>query len=264
MRPLCALILTWAGCANDPCAGIDGACVSLTVDGSGQIDGLVINVSGAASGTRVLPPMARVAPLPVAVALQLKNATSGTLHIAVEGVYFGAIVGAGTTDVDVAPRVAATVVLDPSFDAGLLFKPDLAVPPDLTFPSDLACPSGAPRCNGVCCDQGATCSGNKCVYQTAQLYFYLCPSFNMGCSATTLLVDNVCHPLAGPAAGTCYATGINVSGGQTYSIAMCSQCPSNCSNQVPFTTPATFATSTYYPGISFYCKTTCTAPGNCP
>src|SRR5439155_11116032 len=133
-----AAALAWCGCENDVCRGVDGTCVALTVAGPGQVDGLRIALSGAASGTRVAPANAVIQSLPVEVALQLQAATSGTLHIDVTGVLLGGEVGTGSADVDLSDGAHRTVTLTLSPDGviggpddGGVFGNDLAPPPDL-------------------------------------------------------------------------------------------------------------------------------------
>jgi hypothetical protein len=104
-----------ASCAQDACAGLDGTCVALTVDGPGQIDGLEIAVSGAATGSQVVPPVAAAHALPVDVAVELAHASSGALHLDVIGVFLGTVVGHGTADLTISAgaHASATVRLTP-------------------------------------------------------------------------------------------------------------------------------------------------------
>jgi len=102
-----------AGCDNSACRGVDGTCVALTVEGAGSVDGLEIALSGAASGTKVVPPIATVSALPVEVGLQLAHASTGVLHIDVGGVLLGDRVGNGSVDVSITSgaHTRATVTL---------------------------------------------------------------------------------------------------------------------------------------------------------
>jgi len=102
---LAAVLASAAGCDNGACRGVDGTCVALTVEGQGSIDGLSITLSGAASGNKVAPKTATLQSLPVEVALQVANASNGTLHIDVVGLLLGGTAGSGSVDVPI--RVGA-------------------------------------------------------------------------------------------------------------------------------------------------------------
>ena len=279
-----ALAALAGGCGDDVCAGIDGACVALDVRGVGDVDGLDITLSGAASGHEVAPRLATVATLPVHVALQLAAPRTGELVIDVVGVRLGEIVGGGTARLQVAPgrHAHATVELDAvTLDGGLNTSADLACPVD-TQRCGGACCTGAQRCSegacvdcaggaacgAVCCKSGEVCRAGACAppYTTASLYVYLCPDFLTGCSTSAFTVGGgQCSPASSPQAGSCYLTGLQVMPSHTYPLASCQSCPSNCSTPTSFTTPAGgFAATTYFPGISYYCKTPCTAPEHCP
>lgn len=243
MRALALLLALCAGCATDPCDGIDGTCVALHVDGSGPIDALAITLSGAASGTQVVPEISQVASLPVAVALSISQPGSGSLQIYVEGVYLGSVVGVGETAIDLAPHASATVVLE--------------APPDGFTPPDLA--------------QSSPCGDIGCARASARLYAYLCPSFNSGaCTPVNAMVlgapNAQCAPLT-PAAvpGSCYDTGLTVLSSTQYTVADCGSCTGACVGATKFTTPDTFDGPTYFPrGLSFYCQQSCPIPASCP
>lgn len=96
---LAAALATAAGCDNSACRGVDGTCVSLTVSGSGSVDGVEVTLSGAASGVKVAPRTATQASLPVEIGLELAHASNGTLHIDAVGFLLGDNVGSGSTDV---------------------------------------------------------------------------------------------------------------------------------------------------------------------
>jgi hypothetical protein len=103
-----------AGChQSDPCAGVSGICVALTVQSSSvsAVDSLRIVASGAVSGDHTST-SARTN-LPVAIALKLPATTRGVAHFAVTGSLGGSVVGTGVADATVAPgqHVAATCTL---------------------------------------------------------------------------------------------------------------------------------------------------------
>jgi hypothetical protein len=132
-------------------------------------------------------------------------------------------------------------------------------------PDGGSCPGGTTACGSVCCAAGQSCSNGACGYTTAQLYFYLCPSFNTGnCAASGFSLNSSCVSLGSFTRGTCYATGFNVTAGTTYAEAPCVSCPNNCGSPGSFTTPSVFSKATYYPGTYFYCTTSCTPPTTCP
>jgi hypothetical protein len=277
-----ALVL--GACGPEVCADVDGACVALTVEGVGEIDGLDIQLSGAATGRGVAPRRAEVATLPVQVALALPALAPGPLVIQVVGVRLGEVVGGGqiSLEVDKDAHESASVTLgELTLDGGLTTGGDLACPADnhrcgpsccgvkqqCTAEGCVTCPGGVNACGDVCCKSGEVCTGSGCglPYQSAQLYVYLCPDFNSGCSASGISADGMCSPINNAQAGKCYATGITVESGQSYSVAACQSCPGSCAPSTPFMTPSSgFASQTFYPGIYLYCQTPCTAPTSCP
>jgi hypothetical protein len=129
------------------------------------------------------------------------------------------------------------------------------------------CPANYTDCGSLCCAPGKTCAApGRCEfpYDTAELYVYLCPSFNSGnCRATYLGIDQSCTPLRNPQPGTCYNTGFKVAGGQSYGVASCTGCAMGCGNPVSLNTPEGFTKPDYYSGMSFYCGTPCTVPPEC-
>jgi hypothetical protein len=129
------------------------------------------------------------------------------------------------------------------------------------------CPANYTPCSGLCCAPGKVCtSPGRCdyPYETADLYVYLCPSFNTGnCKASYFSIDQTCTPLRNPTPGTCYNTGFKVAGGQSYGISSCTGCAMGCGNPASLTTPAGFTKPNYYSGMSFYCGTPCTPPPEC-
>jgi hypothetical protein len=160
-----------AGCAsNDPCDNVFGACVALTVEGSGSVDTLRLGLSGAVQASRVAPPQQTLTPLPVYLALQLAHAntksgapfTGGDVRIDVEGTRAGASVGSASTHVmlGAGDHVKASVTLS----AGPLpAGDDLAAAPDdlaqACTTSDLAVLASDPHNCGSC---GHDCLGGDC------------------------------------------------------------------------------------------------------
>jgi hypothetical protein len=129
------------------------------------------------------------------------------------------------------------------------------------------CAAQYTECGDLCCAPGKICtSPGRCAYpySTASLYVYLCPSFNTGnCSASYLSIDQSCTPLHDPVSGTCYNTGFEVAGGQSYGISSCTGCAMGCGNPGSITTPPGFTKPSYYSGMAFFCGTPCTAPPDC-
>jgi len=130
-----------------------------------------------------------------------------------------------------------------------------------------SCPPNYTECGNLCCAPGRTCaSPGRCEYpyDTADLWVYLCPSFNTGtCKAAYLSIDQSCTPLHDPMPGTCYNTGFRVAGGETYGIAACTGCAMGCGNPGSLRTPEGFTKPNYYSGISFFCGTPCEVPPEC-
>ncbi len=129
------------------------------------------------------------------------------------------------------------------------------------------CPMNYTECGNLCCAPGKVCSSpGRCdyPYDSAELWVYLCPTFNTGnCKATYLSIDQTCVPLQNPVPGTCYNTGYKVAAHQTYGIASCTGCATGCGNPGSLQTPAGFTKPNYYSGISFYCGTPCEVPPDC-
>ena len=129
------------------------------------------------------------------------------------------------------------------------------------------CPPNYTDCSSICCAPGKVCAApGRCEfpYDTADLYVYLCPSFNTGnCRAEYLSIDQTCTPLRNPVPGTCYNTGFKVAGGQSYGVASCTGCATGCGNPVSLNTPEGFTKPSYYSGMSFFCGTPCTVPPDC-
>ena len=173
---LAAAVAAAAGCAgNDPCDGVFGACIALTVGGSGSVDTLRLTLSGAVEAERVAPTRQTLTSLPVYLALQLTHAqkggalfTGGDVRIDVEGTRAGALVGAASTHVMLGggDHVKAAVALG----AGALPPgDDLAAPPDdltaLCPSSDLAVLANDSHNCGSC---GHDCLGGACASGVCQ------------------------------------------------------------------------------------------------
>src|SRR6476469_2416402 len=102
-----------SGCnsaAPDPCKGVAGTCVSMTVQSStvATVDSLHIVASGALTGDQTSS--GGRANLPIVVALQLPANTAGSLDLHVDGVLAGLIVGTCDTDTLVTPGQHANAV----------------------------------------------------------------------------------------------------------------------------------------------------------
>jgi hypothetical protein len=130
-----APLLLAAGCgASDPCAGHDGTCIALTVDGPGQVDQLAVHLSGAAALDAVTPPDGPAAPraLPVETAIYLPPVT-GRVTVDAVGLRAGGAVGEGSGVVDLTPGAHAALSI--ALGAALA---DGAAPPDLASAIDSA------------------------------------------------------------------------------------------------------------------------------
>jgi hypothetical protein len=92
---------------------------------------------------------------------------------------------------------------------------------------------------------------------------YLCPSFNMGCSASFFALDQTCSPIRSPQPGSCYDTGFDVSANGNYALASCTACGSGCGSPAGLRTPAGFLAPDYYSGNTWFCGTPCDAPADC-
>jgi hypothetical protein len=127
------------------------------------------------------------------------------------------------------------------------------------------CPTDFTSCGSVCCAPGKRCIDNTCQYpySKAHLYVYLCPSFNMGCSANFFALDQTCSPIRSAQPGTCYDTGFEVAAASSYALASCQACDSGCGSPSSLKTPAGFSTPNYYSGFTWYCGTKCEAPPEC-
>jgi hypothetical protein len=178
-RALLALVLV--GCANNLCDGIDGACIDLTVTGTGEIDTLRLRFTGAVDTTKIAPPFATVSRLPVNLAIALtsrgpqpigaKIFSGGPLEINVTALRHDIAVGVGLVDLSLTTtqHVSATVSLKPP---GATPPMDLAFTDfpsfDLARPLDLkpACvdttkdPMNCGECGHDCL--GGTCSASQC------------------------------------------------------------------------------------------------------
>jgi hypothetical protein len=123
------VILLLACHAADPCAGVSGACVLLTVTSRAplSVDEIGVTAAGAVEGMRRAT--ARVARLPVDVPLALPGAAGGSLDLYVEGRLGGEPVGAGELQlsIDVGVHSHATIDIEPLVPVGN----DLAAPPSV-------------------------------------------------------------------------------------------------------------------------------------
>jgi hypothetical protein len=176
MRILCVWLaaLVLSGCGNDLCDGIAGACVDLTVNGSGQIDTLKIRASSIGfDETRLAPPWATPASLPVYLALALDPQTNGlaklggggfpggALRLDITGLAHNQTIGVAQTSLTLGANdhVSASVRLG----AAMTPVEDLASAPDLASPSDLTVgcvdTTNDPRNCGQC---GHDCLGGGC------------------------------------------------------------------------------------------------------
>ncbi len=92
MRQLLMVVLLTAGCTatTDPCSGVSGACITLSVESSAPVDTLRISAFGetrSSTGTGSAP--IHVALVPPA------GAADGTVTIHVDGAFAGSLVGSG-------------------------------------------------------------------------------------------------------------------------------------------------------------------------
>jgi hypothetical protein len=127
------------------------------------------------------------------------------------------------------------------------------------------CPPSYTRCDSLCCPAGLQCTNGACTYpySTARLHVYLCPSFNMGCSANFFALNQTCSPIRSPQPGSCYDTGFDVAAKTSYALASCTACGSGCGSPASLRTPAGFLAPDYYSGSTWFCGTPCEAPANC-
>jgi photosystem II stability/assembly factor-like uncharacterized protein len=110
---LTAALLVAGGCgtvASDPCKGVAGTCVALTVQSSTvtAVDSLHILASGALTGDQTSS--GGRANLPIVVALKLPSGVSGELDLHVDGVLTAAIVGSCDTSATVTDGQHTTLV----------------------------------------------------------------------------------------------------------------------------------------------------------
>ena len=110
---MAAVAIVASGCnsaASNPCKGVAGTCVSLTVQSStvATVDSLHILATGALTGDQTSS--GGRANLPIVVALKLPDNTAGSLNLHVDGVLAGTIVGSCDTDTLVTPGQHATAI----------------------------------------------------------------------------------------------------------------------------------------------------------
>jgi hypothetical protein len=94
---------------------------------------------------------------------------------------------------------------------------------------------------------------------------YLCPDFSSSdCNTGFFQINDMCSPLAANAiGGTCYDTGLEVAAGQSYGLATCQECGSNCGRPASVNTPPGFLDRNWYSGFGFFCHQTCNPPPSC-
>jgi hypothetical protein len=142
-----ALALAAVGCngaASDPCKGIAGTCVSLTVQSStvSAVDTLHIIASGALTGDQTSA--SGRTNLPVVVALKLPAGTAGSLDLHVDAILTSQLVGSCDTDTQVtAGQHASALCTLVGSDDGMQ---------DLSVDDDGGGDGGAPDMTPVVCD----------------------------------------------------------------------------------------------------------------
>jgi len=167
MKGAALAALLAAGCqSSDPCFGVAGSCIGLTVEGEGVafVDRLDYRLDGAGTdlrgGTPSSPGPRRA--LPLRTAVYPPDALAGDFTLAVAGLLDGATVGAGSVAVHLDPggHALRSVTLRAPVDGGVpdggldlaldAAAPDLS-PPDLARPFVdgmlPACPAGALLCD---------------------------------------------------------------------------------------------------------------------
>ena len=97
---------------------------------------------------------------------------------------------------------------------------------------------------------------NDCKSQTCALTYFFGGKIG--------LKNAIYHRIGDYTPGECYNTGFEVVGSRAYGLAVCQNCPGNCSNPVAFVTPEGFSQPTHDSQTWWYCQTTCTQPGDCP
>lgn len=185
MRNLLGLLVFVAvsGCGTDPCEGVGGACINLTVKGSGTVDTLDVTLSGAFTGHRVVPRIAREASLPVHLAVALspepseagsgvdtggpvpKSVSSfrgGEVRLLIQAWHLGRSLGTGMAEVTLGAKEHgyATIHLDEdgSLDGGMgdaWATPDASCNPEKVDSDPNHCGACGHSCLGGSCVQGA-------------------------------------------------------------------------------------------------------------
>ena len=129
--------------AKDPCAGVSGACLAITVTSPSiaKVDTLVIAASGAFSGTQ--QSSRAPSPLPIRLSARYPETATGAVTIDVDALLGGAVVGHGSGSATLVPgkHVAMTIALGGPGGGGDLGSGDGATdlgtdaaPPDMTRP----------------------------------------------------------------------------------------------------------------------------------
>jgi len=147
------LLFAAAGCgSSDPCDGITGACVSLTLRSTAvqSVDALSITAFG-----ETQPSTSKVARLPVRLAIVPPAQASGAVTISVQASLAGMVVGSGQTTVQLtAGHVQAAIDLAAGASCG-----DTSTDPHNCG----ACGHDCTTLPNVITEAGVTCGGGHCV-----------------------------------------------------------------------------------------------------
>ena len=191
---LVALTLFALGCGkSDPCDGLGGTCVTLTVSSTvvSRIDELDFSASGIISGERTSTRSAES--LPIVVAIHSTTRVTGDLTVAVVGKLGGSVVGAGSGSVTVdGAHAIMSIDLEPGV-AGDLGD-------DMTITADL---SGPCTSNDNACLDGSTlssCNANGVGFTTTNCV--------AGCAATPTPHCQVLTPSGSVASSDLTMTGV--------------------------------------------------------
>jgi hypothetical protein len=149
-----ALLFSACGGSADPCDGVSGTCLSVRVTSSSvkQLDALVLDASGAVSGTKTSTESgSKTLSLPVGIAISFSDSSvSGQVHLVATAKRGGTVEGTGATDATIIPgkHVSATINLaatsQPGSDAGTDGGPVGDGGPDSGIDA------GPPPCTGGC------------------------------------------------------------------------------------------------------------------
>lgn len=139
----CVAALVLAACSSDPCDGVAGACLTLSIRGDGFIDQLDVVVSGAFSNRRTHPAKPLRVSLPTLLGLSPPAGVEGDVRLDVTGFLDSNRVGTGAVDTSLAlgSHTHATLTLSLLVPSEMGPLQDLAAPSlDMTPPPPL--PSG--------------------------------------------------------------------------------------------------------------------------